>query len=597
LNEIRGDNHSDQSLEGLASLLPTQVFMENDRLRYRISSLLRPMLERRFDGLDRARRKAIATTAFNRSVALGRTLDALNFALVSGTAQKAVALLEDIGPLRLMMMYGVDPVQDILRRVPLPLLATAFRSRLAMPISYAKRGCLVEARRMVKAAVADIAASELSGSAKQRAMRDAMFARIQIAACSESSWVQDLDQAVQTELAEDSAFAAWNRACMGIISHQMGRLSEAEDHFFQSEMACRQIGAAYQLDHLRLHRAHVDLARGHLRSAIRTLRDVSAHARIAYPADLGFQAVAEIARIEASLLTSRSSVPLDALSAAFVKLRQGDGWYEPFASGLLSIARCLFKERGIDGVLDGLKTIEGDLHRAGIMHVNDAITALRAYYLALTGRTHLSESLLGATKGVTDTQPRATRFWRERLLTGIAAALNESAHGHHAQAQAIADAILADSQQDGRMVAVAEAHLVRAFVLARCPTGQTQALAPLVAGLNLIGMHAIPGLLHEWRELVKDHAEALRGLLDPAAHVLLERIEREWGGRVQKDLLSDREVSVLRGVAAGLTNKHISRECGLSVNTIKFHLKQCFRKLDVQTREGAVETARQAGLF
>ncbi|MDB5701445.1 MAG: hypothetical protein JWL66_1644 [Sphingomonadales bacterium] len=246
----------------------------------------------------------------------------------------------------------------------------------------------------------------------------------------------------------------------------------------------------------------------------------------------------------------------------------------------------------------GRLTKDAPAYAEGIaMHVNDAITALRAYYLALTGRTHLSESLLGATKGVTDTQPRATRFWRERLLIGIAAALNESAHGHHAQAQAIADAILADSQQDGRMVAVAEAHLVRAFVLARCPTGQTQALAPLVAGLNLIGMHAIPGLLHEWRELVKDHAEALRGLLDPAAHVLLERIEREWGGRVQKDLLSDREVSVLRGVAAGLTNKHISRECGLSVNTIKFHLKQCFRKLDVQTREGAVETARQAGLF
>jgi DNA-binding NarL/FixJ family response regulator len=60
--------------------------------------------------------------------------------------------------------------------------------------------------------------------------------------------------------------------------------------------------------------------------------------------------------------------------------------------------------------------------------------------------------------------------------------------------------------------------------------------------------------------------------------------------------LTDREVSVLSAVAAGMTTAAISRELWISQHTIKFHLTNIYRKLGVANRAGAVRYALEHGL-
>jgi len=55
--------------------------------------------------------------------------------------------------------------------------------------------------------------------------------------------------------------------------------------------------------------------------------------------------------------------------------------------------------------------------------------------------------------------------------------------------------------------------------------------------------------------------------------------------------LSDRERGVLRLLGEGLSNKAIARALRVSDNTVKFHLKNIFTKLDVSTRAEAVQMA------
>jgi DNA-binding NarL/FixJ family response regulator len=61
--------------------------------------------------------------------------------------------------------------------------------------------------------------------------------------------------------------------------------------------------------------------------------------------------------------------------------------------------------------------------------------------------------------------------------------------------------------------------------------------------------------------------------------------------------LTEREVEVLRLVAAGLTNKEIATHLALSPRTEQAQLNRIFGKLDVTTRSGAARAAADRGLI
>lgn len=85
--------------------------------------------------------------------------------------------------------------------------------------------------------------------------------------------------------------------------------------------------------------------------------------------------------------------------------------------------------------------------------------------------------------------------------------------------------------------------------------------------------------------------ESLAGT--PAA--LKREGETELDPRVLS-LLSQREREVLSALAQGYRNKQISAELGVSVGTVKTHLRHIFRKLQVEDRTGAVLKALDAGM-
>jgi DNA-binding NarL/FixJ family response regulator len=60
--------------------------------------------------------------------------------------------------------------------------------------------------------------------------------------------------------------------------------------------------------------------------------------------------------------------------------------------------------------------------------------------------------------------------------------------------------------------------------------------------------------------------------------------------------LSAREREVLRCLAAGMPNKLIARELGISEKTVKAHLTHVFRQLGVTDRTQAALWAREHGL-
>lgn len=86
-----------------------------------------------------------------------------------------------------------------------------------------------------------------------------------------------------------------------------------------------------------------------------------------------------------------------------------------------------------------------------------------------------------------------------------------------------------------------------------------------------------------------------------AAHAgrrhLAQEVASEIALHAVDDTLSERELSVLKLVAAGQANKQIAAELAITEDTVKAHLKNIFSKLAVRDRTEAVTQAAKRGII
>jgi LuxR family maltose regulon positive regulatory protein len=153
---------------------------------------------------------------------------------------------------------------------------------------------------------------------------------------------------------------------------------------------------------------------------------------------------------------------------------------------------------------------------------------------------------------------------------------------------------------DGRL-AEADHELARGSELARRGAARFEVVYGLVARARLtasLGDHdAATGML-------RDARLALTRCHDPGRLAdLLTRAERAGRPAADADdpplveVLTDRELAVLRLLPTDLSQREIAARLFVSFNTVKTHMRSIFRKLDVSTRTEAVRRARGLGLI
>ena len=85
-------------------------------------------------------------------------------------------------------------------------------------------------------------------------------------------------------------------------------------------------------------------------------------------------------------------------------------------------------------------------------------------------------------------------------------------------------------------------------------------------------------------------ANAVEGLLAEPSSL------RQKAGQEKDNPLTDRELEVLRLMAAGLSNRDISKQLGVSYHTVRNHLSSIRSKLNVKRRNDAARIGRMLGL-
>src|SRR6266480_4801408 len=91
-------------------------------------------------------------------------------------------------------------------------------------------------------------------------------------------------------------------------------------------------------------------------------------------------------------------------------------------------------------------------------------------------------------------------------------------------------------------------------------------------------------------------ADALRRAAREPVAKAIGVAEKRVDPIVEATGLTEREVAVLQALAQGQSNKEIARTLWLAEQTVKFHLTNIYRKLDVRGRTEAVHWAYHHGL-
>jgi DNA-binding NarL/FixJ family response regulator len=93
-----------------------------------------------------------------------------------------------------------------------------------------------------------------------------------------------------------------------------------------------------------------------------------------------------------------------------------------------------------------------------------------------------------------------------------------------------------------------------------------------------------------------DVPSALRQAYEGTAFYALGGAESTEEHVARRTGLTERELTILKAVSRGLSNKQISEELWVTEQTVKFHLSNVYRKLGVSNRAGAVRYAHEQGL-
>jgi LuxR family maltose regulon positive regulatory protein len=209
----------------------------------------------------------------------------------------------------------------------------------------------------------------------------------------------------------------------------------------------------------------------------------------------------------------------------------------------------------------------------------------------------------------------------ERWSASLLKARVGIAEGQLAPALVLLAQVRRDAEAAGMMLHVVEARALQA-VAYRAQGNVVPALEALGGALQLAESHGyVRVLLDEGPPMQALLQEAARRGIAPAYVArLLDAFgeTRDNGPRTTDDAasipapeltaicramplpiepLTEREMEVLRLLAAGLTNREIAEALYLSTNTVKSHLKHIYDKLDVHNRAHAVHRARELAIL
>jgi len=416
-------------------------------------------------------------------------------------------------------------------------------------------------------------------------------------------------------LAEDDwlmrFFVRWNRAVTDWLG---GRLGPAERALAEVLAHRRAVGAGFFAGFLPMRVCYdlgqVQRAQGNLDAALATYRQ-ALEAAGENGSQTGLTGPAHVGLAEVLYERDELDAALDHATRGVALCRQL-AFTQSLATGLAVVARI----RQAYGDAAGALTAIDEAGHAGL---SPQVTALfnpvpsqRARLLLAQGDLHAAAQWTTAAGLSPDDEPDYPREPAHLVLARVLLAQNNPG-----PALALLQRLLGAAASQDRAGSIIEIQALRALALA-ARGDRAGALGALTEALTLGRQHgylrvladegapmralltqlaaAGPGQQHAARRIDPGYLAALVRACGPAGAVP-QRISAAAAPPGLAEPLTDRELEVLRLIAAGRSNQRIAHDLFVALDTVKKHVTHVLGKLGAENRTEAVARARQLGLI
>ncbi|WCN80202.1 LuxR C-terminal-related transcriptional regulator [Micromonospora sp. LH3U1] len=405
--------------------------------------------------------------------------------------------------------------------------------------------------------------------------------------------------------ADDADLRAFIGTALGLVELADGALPAAR--FVRARAAAREAGRP-RTELVGASRAALLLAvRGELRAAEQAARDA-----LGMPPCRGWScrldcAYAYLALALVALLRDQPEEAAANLALAGPALgggnddKVGDGWLsvpgEPVAAAVAALCRAQLHRDASDPAAGQrllVRAREALADWPSAAELAGLLRAAEAELRAERGDLDTARDLLSGTAAGGSDPVLAVTLAKVELFAGEVAAAGRTLPGWQAPAATawplpvrldagLLDAVLAEQAGDGRRAGRILEQVLDLAGPQGCRRVFTRAAPPV---RDLLAAHLDAGTAHF--ELVSD--------LVQAAGQSSTRPATEPRGTLDEPL-TERELTILRYLQSILSNVEIASELSLSVNTVKTHVRNIYRKLDATRRREAVRRARELRLI
>ena len=590
---IRDRTDSQPLLNDMEDLRGFLVREETGERNYRLHPLLREFLKHYFKLHYFERYRSLHRRAATWAAQNGHVIRAMKYALEVGDKETAGNIIESAAGLTGWDREGMARLRTAHALLPDDIIVRRPRLHLIRALILLKDGHLTDARKILEH-VRNQSASSTDARLKYEitVLASAMSF---YEGSDPAAYIPELKVTLDSSDDQHVGEKPHLYTTLCVSGLQYGRFTEAREAANSGLSTGHPFASAY----FHLHLGAINLAQGHVHEAIAEYRKAQAIIRRDFNDDKGMKLVANVLTAEWYFERNDLNRAKKLLGDTNTRLVHGEAWYEIYAAGYTTSSAIAYELYGLDAA--GKET-EGALEyvqKEGLKRLRRLLVANDCWHLTRAGeiaraRTLVQESGLSLDEykvPANETSPIRERF-------GIVPSLCRLLIAEKRYKKAIGELSyfveIEKEIEHNRAVLKYSLLLSLALYLAKKRRSSFDVLNEVLRAVRREGfvrlvLDEAPFIVELLEAYVKSRNATEQ---DHAAHLLSLLVNAATDHEATK--LSKREQQVLEELSKGLPDKVIARNLGVTENTIRFHLKNIFRKLRVNSRLQAVTEANQA---